>query len=46
MNYVFSVTLISLLAFGWTCKEETEFSPVEFSLVFTGSVNGEVEPCG
>ena len=46
MNNIFNVILISLIAMGWTCREETKFSPVEFSLVFTSSVNGEVEPCG
>ena len=43
---VFNVLLISILTLGWTCKEETKYSPVELTLVFTASVNGEVEPCG
>lgn len=46
MNNVFKIILISLITLGWTCKEETKFSTVEISLVFTASVNGEVEPCG
>jgi len=46
MNKVFNLILISLIAMGWTCKEEAKFSPLEFSLIFTASVNGEVEPCG
>lgn len=46
MNSVFIVTVISLISLISTCKEETKFSPVEFSLIFTANVNGEVEPCG
>ena len=43
---VCNIILISIIALGWTCKEETKYSTVELSLVFTASVNGEVEPCG
>ncbi len=40
------VILFSLLAFGLSCEEKSKYSPDELSLIFTASVNGEVEPCG
>ena len=40
------VILFSLLTFSQTCEEKSKYSPTELSLIFTASVNGEVEPCG
>ena len=46
MKAFYIITLFSRITSIDSCDAENEKSTGEISIIFTGNVNGEIEPCG
>lgn len=46
MKPIYLLITFALVVYNDTCNNKQEESASEFSIIFTGNVNGEIEPCG